>query len=95
MKWSVSAPREKRYDSPREKMDHGLIAVPILSGSSLTVGSDFLPLLIMAVSLAGMQEYNRMAFGKGMSGEKEQTMVIALLILLTAVSGDFDDFYLP
>ena len=67
----------------------GVIAVPILFGIIVYGSEVAFAVLIIAVSLAGMQEYNRMAFGAGMSGEKAQTMVIALLILLTAVSGDF------
>src|SRR4030042_4732352 len=67
----------------------GVIAVPILFGIIVYGSEVVFAVLIIAISLAGMQEYNQMAFGAGMPGEKAQTMVIALLILLTAVSGDF------
>ncbi|MBU2228506.1 MAG: phosphatidate cytidylyltransferase [Proteobacteria bacterium] len=67
----------------------GAIAVPILFGI-IAYGSEIaFAVLIIAASLAGMLEYNRMAFGEGISREKIQTMAIAFVILLTAVSGDF------
>lgn len=67
----------------------GTIAVPILFGI-IAYGSEIaFAVLIIAASLAGMLEYNRMVFGEGISREKIQTTAIALVILLTAVSGDF------
>ena len=65
-----------------------LIAVPILFGIIAYGGRESFAALIMTVSLVGMYEYNRMAFGKGVSAEKTVTMASALLILLTAVFGD-------
>jgi phosphatidate cytidylyltransferase len=67
----------------------GVIAVPILF-AIIVYGSEIaFAALIVAVSLLGMQEYNRMVFGTKMSGDQVQTMVIALVILLTALTGDF------
>lgn len=65
-----------------------MIAVPILFGIIAFCGRETFNVLIVMVSLAGMYEYNRMAFGKGLSAEKTVTMVGALLILLAALSGD-------
>ena len=62
----------------------GLIAVPILFGIIAYGGKEAFAVLIIIASLAGMYEYNRMAFGKGFSLEKMETLIIALLILLTA-----------
>ena len=67
----------------------GAIAVPILFGIIAYGPEIAFAVLIIAASLAGMLEYNRMAFGEGISREKIQTMAIAFIILLTAVSGDF------
>lgn len=65
-----------------------LIAVPILFGIVAFGGEGAFAVLIVLVSLAGMYEYNRMAFGKGLCPEKAVTMVSALLTLLAAFSGD-------
>ena len=67
----------------------GAIAVPLLFGIIAYGSENAFAVLIIAVSLAGMLEYNRMAFGERISREKVQTTAIALVILLTAVSGDF------
>jgi len=65
-----------------------LIAVPVLFGINAYGGKASFAVLIILASLAGMYEYNRMAFGRGLSVEKGVTMASALLILLTAVTGD-------
>ncbi|MBU2055284.1 MAG: hypothetical protein KKC25_09945, partial [Proteobacteria bacterium] len=62
----------------------GAIAVPILFGIIAYGPEIAFAVLIIAASLAGMLEYNRMAFGEGISREKIQTMAIAFVILLTA-----------
>jgi phosphatidate cytidylyltransferase len=62
----------------------GIIAVPILFGIVAYGGETVFAVLIIAVSLVGMQEYNRMVFGPGMGIETIETLTIALLILLTA-----------
>jgi phosphatidate cytidylyltransferase len=62
----------------------GVIAVPILFGIVAYGGEAVFALLIIVVSLAGMQEYNRMVFGPGIGLEKMETLGIALFILLTA-----------
>lgn len=61
-----------------------IIAVPILFGIIAYGGEEAFAVLIIFASLAGMDEYNRMAFGRGLSLEKVETMVIAFLILLAA-----------
>jgi phosphatidate cytidylyltransferase len=66
----------------------GVIAVPILF-SVIAYGSETLfSLLIMAVTLIGIAEYNRMSFGTGCGCEKSQTIGGALLVLLAAAAGD-------
>ncbi len=66
----------------------GVIAVPILF-TVIAYGSEALfAALIIGATLLGMAEYNRMVFGPGLSREKIETMVIALLILLSAAAGD-------
>jgi phosphatidate cytidylyltransferase len=66
----------------------GVIAVPILF-SVIAYGSEALfALLIIAVSLLGTAEYNRMVFGPGCIREKCETMGGALLILMAAAAGD-------
>jgi len=66
----------------------GAIAVPILF-TIIAYGSEgIFALLIMGATLAGMAEYNRMVFGSGFSPEKVETLVAALLILVSATSGD-------
>jgi phosphatidate cytidylyltransferase len=66
----------------------GVIAVPLLI-AIIAYGPDSLfALLIIAASLMGMWEYNRMVFGAGFALEKVETLAAALLILLTAAAGD-------
>lgn len=65
-----------------------LIAVPILFWIIAYGGGGSFAVLIIMVSLAGMFEYNRMAFGRALCAEKALTSVSAVVILLTAVSGD-------
>lgn len=62
----------------------GIIAVPILFGIIAWGGETVFAVLIIAVTLRGMDEYNRMAFGSDACVEKMATMIAALLILLTA-----------
>ena len=62
----------------------GIIAIPILFGIIAYGGKEAFAVLIIVASLAGMQEYNRMAFGQGLSLEMMETLIIALLILLTS-----------
>jgi phosphatidate cytidylyltransferase len=62
----------------------GIIAVPILFCIITYGGENAFAVLIIFASLAGMEEYNRMAFGQGLTLEKAETMVIALLILFSA-----------
>lgn len=64
-----------------------LIAAPILIGVIVYGGSGLFSVLIAAVSLAGVYEYNRMAFGSGFASNKATTIIAASLILLTAASG--------
>ncbi len=86
--WSASVPERKGMSPHVKRWITALIAVPILFGIIAYGGRESFAVLIMIASLAGMYEYNRMAFGKGVSAEKTVTMASALLILLTAVSGD-------
>jgi len=67
----------------------GAIAVPIIFGIIAYGSETTFAVLIIAASLAGMLEYNRMAFGKGISREKILTMAITLVIMLGAAGGDF------
>lgn len=70
----------------------GLVAVPLLI-VIITFGSEeIFAVLIISASLIGVWEYNRMAFGTEPCGEKAETMIIALLILLTAASGNLRIF---
>ena len=62
----------------------GIIAVPLLFGIIAYGGVEAFAVLIIFASLAGMEEYNRMAFGRGLNLEKVETLVIALFILLAA-----------
>lgn len=67
----------------------GAVAVPLLF-AIIAYGPVWLfAALILFASLMGVHEYNQMAFGKGLAAEKTQTLVIAVVILLAAVSGDF------
>ena len=62
----------------------GIIAIPILFGIIAYGGKEAFAVLIIVASLVGMQEYNRMAFGQGLTLEKVETLIIALFILLAA-----------
>jgi phosphatidate cytidylyltransferase len=62
----------------------GVVTIPILFGIVAYGGEAIFAVLIIVVSLTGMQEYNRMAFGRGISLEKMETLIISLFILLTA-----------
>jgi phosphatidate cytidylyltransferase len=62
----------------------GIIAIPILFGVIAYGRQELFAMLILMVSLAGMQEYNRMAFGRGFSLEMVETLIITVLILGTA-----------
>ncbi len=66
----------------------GLVAVPILFAIIAYGSAEIFAVMIFLVSLIGMWEFNRMAFGAGLRREKAETMVIAFLILLTAASGN-------
>jgi phosphatidate cytidylyltransferase len=66
----------------------GVVAVPVLIGIIAFGGEAAFFLLIVLASLVGVQEYNRMAFGKEWCQEKAVTLVVALLILLTACFGN-------
>jgi len=88
MMLTAPAPERKGMSPHVKRWVTALIAVPILFGIIAYGGREFFAALIIMVSLAGMYEYNQMAFGKGLSAEKTVTMASALLILLTAVSGD-------
>ena len=77
--------RWKRLLTPHMKRwTTGIIAVPILFGIIAYGGEKAFAVLIIVASLAGMQEYNRMDFGQGLFLEKMETLIIALLILLTS-----------
>lgn len=65
-----------------------LIAVPLLFWIIAWGGTAAFAVLIMAASLVGMFEYNRMAFGGGVSVEKIVTTAAALLFPLAAWGGD-------
>lgn len=65
-----------------------LIAVPILIAVIIYGGSVVFAVLIAAVSLAGVYEYNRMAFGSDLLPNKIMTIVSASLILLAAAAGE-------
>jgi phosphatidate cytidylyltransferase len=66
----------------------GVVAVPILF-AVIAYGSETLfAALIIGATLLGMAEYNCIVFGPGLSREKTETMVVALLILLSAALGD-------
>jgi phosphatidate cytidylyltransferase len=62
----------------------GVVAVPILFGIIAYGGEAVFAVLILVVTLLGMDEYNRISFGKEAGAEKIATMIAALLILLTA-----------
>jgi phosphatidate cytidylyltransferase len=61
-----------------------IIAIPILFGIIAYGGKEAFAILIIVASLAGMYEYNGMMFDKGFSLEKMETLIAALLILLTS-----------
>jgi len=65
-----------------------LIAVPVLFAVIALGSEEIFSVLIILASLIGMWEYNRMSFGTAPGREKVETMIIALLILLTAASGN-------
>lgn len=71
-----------------ERWITALVAVPILFGIIAYGGRESFAALITIVSLVGMYEYNRMAFGKGLTPEKIVTMASAALILPVAAAGD-------
>jgi phosphatidate cytidylyltransferase len=66
----------------------GVIVVPILFTIVAYGSEEIFALLIIGASLQGMAEYNRMVFGAVFLQEKAETLVIALLILLSAAAGD-------
>lgn len=66
----------------------GVIAVPILFAIIAYGSEELFALLIMGAALLGMVEYNRMVFGSGLSPEKGETLVVALLILVSAATGN-------
>ncbi len=66
----------------------GVVAVPILFVIIAYGSEELFALLIVSAALLGMTEYNRMVFGAGVSPEKVETIVVALLILLSAAIGD-------
>jgi len=65
-----------------------LIAVPVLFWTIARGGMTAFAVLIIAAALAGMFEYNRMAFSRGFSVEKIVTTACALLFPLAAWGGD-------
>jgi len=66
----------------------GVVAVPILF-AVITYGSAALfTLLIVAASLVGMGEYNRMLFGTGRKREGIETLVASAVILFAASVGN-------
>lgn len=65
----------------------GVIAVPLLFWI-IAYGTEWLfAALIVAATLVGVAEYNRMAFGEGLRREKIETMAAAVAILLAAAAG--------
>jgi phosphatidate cytidylyltransferase len=65
----------------------GVIAVPLLFWI-IAYGTQWLfAALIVAATLIGVAEYNRMAFGEGLRREKIETMAAAVAILLAAAAG--------
>jgi phosphatidate cytidylyltransferase len=66
----------------------GVIAVPILIGSIAYGPEGMFTLLIIFATLVGMAEYNLIVFGTGFRWEKAETLVVALLILIAAATGD-------
>jgi phosphatidate cytidylyltransferase len=66
----------------------GVVVVPILFAVVAYGSEAVFAALIIGASLLGMVEYNRMVFGPGPSLEKIETIVISLLILLSAAAGD-------
>jgi phosphatidate cytidylyltransferase len=79
---------ETRMNPHMKRWITGVVAVPILF-TVIAYGSEALfAALIIGATLLGMAEYNRMVFGPGFSREKIETIVISLLILLSAAAGD-------
>lgn len=68
----------------------GVVAVPILFGIIAFGGDTAFSLLIVAASLAGVLEYNRMAFAPDLLLEKRETLIAALAILLTVFFGNLN-----
>lgn len=66
----------------------GIVAVPILFAIIAYGGDTAFCALIIAASLAGVLEYNRMAFTPGLLLEKTETVIVALAILLTVFFGN-------
>jgi phosphatidate cytidylyltransferase len=66
----------------------GIVAVPLLFVIVAYGSEAIFTALIIVATLLGMAEYNRMVFGSGVSREKCETIVVALLILLSAAGGD-------
>jgi phosphatidate cytidylyltransferase len=83
-----SAPEGKAMSPHMERWITGVIAIPTLFGIIAYGGRESFAVLIIMASLAGMYEYNRMVFGKGVSAEKTLTIAISILILLAAISGN-------
>jgi phosphatidate cytidylyltransferase len=66
----------------------GVVVVPLLFALIAYGSAGMFNLLIVMVTLAGVAEYNRMLFGRGLSLEKVETFLAAMLILWAAVVGD-------
>ena len=66
----------------------GVIAVPILFFIIAYGSKTIFALLIIIVTLVGVMEYNRMVFGTALLREKVETLTVALLILIAAITGD-------
>ncbi|MCL5808314.1 MAG: phosphatidate cytidylyltransferase [Deltaproteobacteria bacterium] len=66
----------------------GVIAVPILFFIIAYGSETIFALLIIIVTLVGVMEYNRMVFGTALLREKVETLTVALLILIAAITGD-------
>jgi len=82
------AAEEEKMLSHAKRWITALIAAPILFWTIALGGRISFAVLIIAASLAGIFEYNRMAFGRGVSVEKIVTTAAALLFPLAAFGGD-------
>jgi phosphatidate cytidylyltransferase len=79
---------ETRMNPHMKRWITGVVAVPGLF-TVIAYGSEAIfAILIIGATLLGMAEYNKMVFGLGFSREKIETMVVALLVLLSAAAGD-------